>query len=120
MVDCGQHHSFCTAYFALKVQEKGCDNKLKCCGVKREKEFTLMKTQLIEGALVSNYFDFVIEEEDKNHDTVRKFSNTHLFLAFFLLQWQQETKSNLVVGSGRKQHKLLVKIAVLTVKNASK
>jgi len=83
MVDCGQHHSFCTACFSLKVQEKGCDHKLQCYGVKREKEFPLMKAQLIDGALVSNYYDFVIVEENENLDTVRKFSNTHPFPGFF-------------------------------------
>ena len=62
IIECEQHHSFCTACFALKVQEKGCDHKLQCCCQKREKEFTLMKTQLIDGALASNYHDFVIKE----------------------------------------------------------
>ena len=78
-----QHHSFCTACFALKVQEKGCDHKPHCYCGKREKEFTLMKTQLIEGALACNYYHFVIEEEDENLDTIRKLSTNHPFPGYF-------------------------------------
>ena len=118
IIDCEQHHSFCTACFAMKVKKKGCDHKVECCCRKREEEFTLMKTQLIEGALVGNYYDFVIEEEDENLDIVRKFSNTHPFPGFFSITIATRRKEH--YGTVRnKQHKLLVNTAILTIDNAS-
>ena len=72
----------------------------------------------IDGALVGNYYDFVIKEEDKNLDTVRKFSNTHPFPGFFSITMATRRKEH--YGTVRnKQHKLLVNTAVLTIDNAS-
>jgi len=65
-----QHHSFCTSCFAFIVEEKRCDHKFQCCCGKREKVCTLIETQLIDGALACNYYDFAIEKEHENLDTV--------------------------------------------------
>ena len=43
-----------------------------------------MKTQLIERALASNYFVFVIEEEDANLDTARNLVTPTPFPDFFI------------------------------------
>ena len=77
MVDCGNQHLLCTKCFAIKVKEKGCDHKLKCCCGKREKVFTLMKTDLIDRALASNCYDFLIEEEDEELGLVRSYKDIH-------------------------------------------
>ena len=77
-----------------------------------------MKTQLIEGALASNHYNYAIEEEDENLDTVRKFSNNHPFPGFFCITIATRKKDH--YGTVRnKQNKLFVNTAVLTVDNAS-
>ena len=77
MVDYGDQHSLFTKCFANRVKGKGWDGKLKCYCGKREKVFTQMKTQLIDRALASNYYNFVIEEEYKDLDPVRSYTDIH-------------------------------------------
>ena len=83
IIDYEKPHSFCTACFARKVHEKGCNHKLQCCCRKRKKEFTLMKTQLIDGCLASGYHDFVIKEEDEELDPVRSYEDIYSNPIFF-------------------------------------
>ena len=53
-----------------------------------------MKTQLIEGALASNHYNYMLEEEDENLDTVRKFSNNHPFPGFFSITMATRKKEH--------------------------
>ena len=86
MVDCSNRHALCTKCVAIKVKEKGCDHKLKCYCGKREEGFTLMKTDLIDRALASNYYDCVIEEEDEELGPVRSYKDIHSNPGFFLIE----------------------------------
>jgi len=38
-IECEQHHSFCTACFANKEKQKGCDHRLQFCCGKRNKTY---------------------------------------------------------------------------------
>mmetsp|Transcript_3291 Transcript_3291/g.3488 ORF Transcript_3291/g.3488 Transcript_3291/m.3488 type:complete len:94 (-) Transcript_3291:249-530(-) len=83
MIYYGNQHSLCTKCFANKVKEKGCDHKLKCCCGKRENVFTLMKTQLIDGSLASQYYDYMVKKEEKELDPVRSYNDIHSYPGFF-------------------------------------
>jgi len=77
MIYCVHQHSLCTKCFANKVEEKGCDHKLKgCCG-KRENVFTLKGKKSIDRALASHYYDYTIKKEDEELDPVRSYNDIH-------------------------------------------
>ena len=56
-----------------------------------------MKTQLIDGALASSYYNFVIEKGDESLDTVRKCSNTHPIPVFFNFNSNNKERKNMLV-----------------------
>ena len=64
------------------MEAKGWDHKLMCCSGKRENVFTLMKTDLIDRALVSHY-DHTIKKEDEELDSVRSYKDIHSNPGFF-------------------------------------
>ena len=118
MVDCGNQHWLCTKCFAIKVKGKGCDHKLKCCCGKRENVFTLLKTDLIDRALASNYYDFVIEEVDEELDPVQSFKDIHSNPGFFSLTMAAR-REELFGRSRKKMHPLMIEPGNLSIDQAS-
>ena len=77
-----------------------------------------MKTQLIDRALASNYYDCVIKEEDEELDTVRSYKDIHSNPGFFSLT--MITRKEEPYGrSSKKMHKLMVETGVLSIDQAS-
>ena len=77
-----------------------------------------MKTQLIDRALASNFYDFVIEEEDDELDPVRSFKDIHSNPGFFSLT--MATRKEESFGRSRKKmYTLMVETGVLSIDHAS-
>ena len=75
-----------------------------------------MKMQLIVGALASNYYDFLIEEEDENLDTARKCSNTHP-ISFFSCYNGQKNKH---ISQGDRLYNFDYKYGIIFTDRASR